>query len=77
MQKLWSKCSDRAAQGLPEGHTLPCWPLRGEGVAGHRARLQDSDVELREVRFFAPSRPCGSCVPRHCGAHWLRLKLHR
>ncbi|CAL8466241.1 g5777 [Coccomyxa elongata] len=36
-------------QGLDEGHTLPCYPIRGPGVCLHGApSLKDTDVERRE-----------------------------
>lgn len=34
-------------QGLPEGHTKPCWPLAGSNIGGHRlARAKDVDAEV-------------------------------
>ncbi|BDA51428.1 probable BsuMI modification methylase subunit YdiP at N-terminal half [Coccomyxa sp. Obi] len=36
-------------QGLEEGHTLPCYPIRGPGVCLHGApSLKDTDVDRRE-----------------------------
>lgn len=36
-----------AFQGLPEGHTKPCWPLAGSNIGGHRlARAKDVDAEV-------------------------------
>ncbi|KAK9845815.1 hypothetical protein WJX81_003168 [Elliptochloris bilobata] len=40
-------------QGLPEGHTRPCWPVRVEGVKAHCGRLQDSDVKELEAKRWA------------------------
>lgn len=39
--------SSNAFQGLPEGHTKPCWPLAGSNIGGHRlARAKDVDAEV-------------------------------
>lgn len=33
------------AQGLPEGHTRPCWPIQTPGVGAHRARPPRTEAD--------------------------------
>lgn len=51
-------------QGFEEGHTLPCFPIRGPESCLHGVpSLKDSDVERREVRArLANFRTCGPQV---------------
>lgn len=32
-------------QGLPEGHTRPCWPIQTPGVGAHRARPPRTEAD--------------------------------
>lgn len=34
-----------ALQGLPEGHTRPCWPIQTPGVGAHRARPPRTEAD--------------------------------
>ncbi|KAK9799826.1 hypothetical protein WJX73_006324 [Symbiochloris irregularis] len=39
-------------QGLPEGHTEACFPIRGPEIGGPKGALTDQDAEKREARRF-------------------------
>jgi hypothetical protein len=49
----------RPRQGLPEGHTRPCYPIQSPGVGQHRATIsrdQEAHIlERRRVALIAPA----------------------
>lgn len=44
--------SSATVQGLPEGHTEPCYPVRRPGLNHHKqGPLSANDIEKRDVRL--------------------------
>lgn len=39
-------------QGLPEGHTEPCYPIKGPGLKQHRKQISDKDAQVRDSKRF-------------------------
>ncbi|KAL6753940.1 S-adenosyl-L-methionine-dependent methyltransferase [Haematococcus lacustris] len=61
-------------QGLPEGHTEVCWPIKAPGLAGHRGRgPSDKDAEQHLRARFAL---IGNAVTVDV-ARWLGLRLQQ
>ncbi|KAL6760261.1 S-adenosyl-L-methionine-dependent methyltransferase [Haematococcus lacustris] len=61
-------------QGLPEGHTEVCWPVKAPGLAGHRGRgPSDKDAEQHLRARFAL---IGNAVTVDV-ARWLGLRLQQ
>ena len=53
-----------APQGLPEGHTRPCWPIQTPGVGAHRARppRTEADAEAAASKRWDLLGELGSCT---------------
>ena len=64
-------------QGMPEGHTEPCYPVRKPGINHHKqAPLSAADAEKRDVRPACPTRCTwpSACTATHttlCFEHML------